>query len=176
VKSILLWRHAKSSWGTPGLADHERPLNRRGERAAEAMAAQIAALPDRPDLILCSTAVRARQTLTPLLDRLAPAPPTSIETGLYLASEDTLLERLRALAAETSRVLMIGHNDGMWLLASELARKGSAPALAAVRDKFPTGALAIYETPIETWEALELGRTTLVSFVRPRDLIDDDTQ
>ena len=173
MKSILLWRHAKSSWGNQGLADHERPLNGRGERAADAMAAHIAALPGRPDLILCSTAVRARQTLTPLLDRLAPVPPTSIETGLYLASEEALLERLRALPPETGRVLMIGHNDGMWLLASDLARKNSAPALVAVLEKFPTGALAIFEAPIEGWGNLAIGRTSLVSFVRPRDLIDD---
>ena len=173
MKSILLWRHAKSSWGNPGLADHERPLNGRGERAAEAMAAHIATLPDRPDLILCSTAVRARQTLTPLLDLLAPAPPTSIETGLYLASEEALLQRLRALAPETRRVLMIGHNDGMWLLASELGCKNSAPALASVREKFPTGALAIFEAPVESWDELSIGRTSLVSFIRPRDLVDD---
>jgi phosphohistidine phosphatase len=176
MKSILLWRHAKSSWGNPGLADHERPLNGRGQLAAEIMAAHIAQLPDRPDLILCSTALRARQTLTPLLDRLAPAPPTSIETGLYLASEQALLERLLALPRETGRVLMIGHNDGMWLLASELVRKGSAPALAAVRDKFPTGALAVFEAPIESWAELAPGRTSLVSFVRPRDLVGDDAQ
>ena len=155
------------------MADHERPLNQRGERAAEAMATQITALEALPDLILCSTAVRARQTLAPLLDRLAPAPPTSIETGLYLASEETLLERLRALPADVSRVLMIGHNDGMWLLASELAGKGPAPALASLRDKFPTGALAVFEAPIDDWGKLASGRTTLKSFVRPRDMADD---
>ena len=173
MKSILLWRHAKSSWSNTGLADHERPLNGRGERAAEAMAAHIAALPYRPDLILCSTALRARQTLTPLLDRLIPAPPTSIEPGLYLAAEEALLARLRALPGDTGRVLMIGHNDGLWLLASELAGKGSPSALAAVRDKFPTGALAIFEATIESWTELTPGRTSLVSFVRPRDPVDD---
>ncbi len=98
MKSILFLRHAKSSWGSPGTADHERPLNGRGKAAAEAMAAHIAALEaPPPDLILCSTATRSRQALTPLLDRLVPAPTTLIETGLYLASEDSLLERLQAL-------------------------------------------------------------------------------
>jgi phosphohistidine phosphatase len=173
VKSISLLRHAKSSWGAPDLADHERPLNRRGERAAGAIAAHMAALEARPDLILCSTAVRARQTLTPLLDRLAPAPPTSIETGLYLASEESLLERLQALPATVGRVLMIGHNDGMWLLAGDLAKQGDAASLASVQEKFPTGSLAVFEADIESWEKLALGRTILKSFVRPRDLIDE---
>jgi len=173
VKTILLWRHAKSAWGNAGLADHERPLNHRGEVAADVMAAHIAALDTLPELILCSTAVRARQTLTPLLDRLAPAPPTSIETGLYLASEDALLERLQALDDSVGSVLVIGHNDGMWLLASDLPRKGPAAALASLRAKFPTGALAAFQAPAERWQDVKLGQSTLVSLVKPRDLADD---
>ena len=173
MKTIILWRHAKSAWGNAGLADHERPLNRRGEAAAEVMAAHIAALDPLPDLILCSTAVRARQTLTPLLDRLAPAPPTLLETGLYLASEDILLERLQAVAEEVATVLMIGHNDGMWLLASDLAGKGPTAALASLREKFPTGAVAVFTAAIDRWAKLKLRQWTLVSFVKPRDLVAD---
>ena len=176
MKTIVLWRHAKSAWGNPGLADHERPLNGRGEGAAEAMATQIAGLEPRPDLILSSTAVRARQTLTPLLDRLVPAPPTSIEAGLYLASEDTLLDRLRALPDDVRAVVMIGHNDGLWLLAGDLPGKGPASALAGVRDKFPTGAVAVIQAPVEKWRDLELGKSTLVSLLKPRDLADDSPQ
>jgi phosphohistidine phosphatase len=67
VKNILLLRHAKSAWGDARLEDHERPLNGRGERAAQAMARHLAKKAPRPDLILCSTAVRARQTLAPFL-------------------------------------------------------------------------------------------------------------
>ena len=170
MKSILLLRHAKSDWGTPGQPDHERPLNGRGEGAAETMAAHIAALKPPLDLILCSTAVRARQTLTPLLDRLLPAPSTSLETGLYLASEEALLDRLQALGPDVGRVLMIGHNDGMWDLAVALAGKGPAPALANLTDKFPTGALAVLDAAIDRWPDLAAGQATLTSFVRPRDL------
>lgn len=173
MKTILLWRHAKSAWGNAGLADHERPLNRRGETAAEVMAAHIAGLEPLPELILCSTAVRARQTLAPLLDRLAPVPPTSIETGLYLASEDALLERLQAIGDSIDTVLVIGHNDGMWLLASDLAGKGPAAALASLRAKLPTGALAVVQAPVERWQDLRLAKSTLTSFVKPRDLADD---
>ncbi|MFI5000638.1 MAG: SixA phosphatase family protein, partial [Reyranellales bacterium] len=70
MKAILLLRHAKSGWGDASLADHDRPLNRRGERAAEAMAVHIVRQAPRPDLILCSTATRTCQTLAPLLRRL----------------------------------------------------------------------------------------------------------
>lgn len=172
MKTILLLRHAKSSWDDGRLADHDRPLNRRGEAAAKAMAEHFVTAEPRPDLILCSTAVRARQTLASLLERLtSPAPPISLEKGLYLASEDMLLERLRNLAADVRTVLLIGHNDGMWLLAQALAGRGKAPLLAALRGKFPTGALARLTVALEHWSDLTAGAAELVEFVRPRELL-----
>ena len=134
------------------------------------MAAYMAGLGSRPDLILCSTAVRARQTLAPLLDRLAPAPAASLETGLYLASEETLLERLQALPAEVAAVVVIGHNDGIWELATRLAGTGSGALLGALRERYPTGALAILEASVERWQNLAAGGATLTAFVCPRHL------
>ena len=171
MKTILLLRHAKSAWSDPRLDDHERPLNRRGEQSAKAMADHIARQKPRPDLILCSTAMRTRQTLAPLLALLdAPAPPIALENGLYLASEDTLLAHLRALADGVATVLLIGHNDGIWHLAEGLAGSGPAAALAALRDKYPTGSLATLSAPDGPWDDLAWGSAELVAFVRPRDL------
>ena len=171
VKTILLLRHAKSAWSEPGLADHDRPLNSRGERAAEIMAEHLLAKAPLPDLILCSTATRARQTLAPLVERLAPpAPPIALEDGLYLASESVLLNRLRDLPASVATVLMIGHNDGMWEAAEALAGRGKATLLAALRDKFPTGALATLQADIDRWAELKAGAATLAAFACPRDL------
>jgi phosphohistidine phosphatase len=172
VKTVLLLRHAKSAWDDAGLADHERPLNRRGERAAEAMAEHIANKCPRPDLILCSTALPSRQTLAPLVHRLvAPAPPILLEKALYLASEATLLARLRAVAREADSVLLIGHNDGIWQLAEVLAGRGRAGLVAALQDKFPTGSLATLRAPIKRWSDLAAGSAELVAYVRPRDLV-----
>ncbi len=171
MKTILLLRHAKSASGAPGLPDHDRPLNRRGERAAELIAEHLLAKAPRPDLILCSTATRTRQTLAPLIGRLAPpAPPIALENGLYLASEEALLNRLRDLPAEVGTVLMIGHNDGMWQVAEALAGHGKAALLAALHDKFPTGALATLQARIESWSALTADAATLADFAVPRDL------
>jgi phosphohistidine phosphatase len=172
VKTVLLLRHAKSAWNDAGLGDHERPLSRRGERAAEALADYIAQNAPRPDLILCSTAVRTRQTLAPLVHRLAaPAPPILLEKALYLAPEATLLARLRKAPDDAGTVLLIGHNDGIWQLAEVLADKGRTALLQALREKFPTGALATLRAPIEHWSDLAAGSAELLGFVRPRDLV-----
>lgn len=174
MKTLLLLRHAKSAWGHPGLADHDRPLNDRGERAAELMAGHIARKCPRPDLILCSTAARTRQTLAPLVHRLGtPAPPIALEKGLYLASEAALLARLRALPDEVGTVLLIGHNEGIGQLAEALAGRGPPLLLKALWQKFPTGALAALHSRIERWPDLSAGATELIAFVRPRDLEGD---
>ena len=171
MKKILLLRHAKSGWGDAALADHERPLSRRGERAAEAMADHIVRHAPRPDLILCSTATRTRQTLAPLILRLAaPAPLILLEKGLYLASEDALLARLRTVPDHVGTALLIGHNDGIWRLAETLAGKGRAPLLAGLREKFPTGTLVTLGAAIESWHDLAAGSGELLALVRPRDL------
>lgn len=174
MKTVLLLRHAKSAWGDPGLADHERPLNRRGEHAAEVMADHIVRKGLRPDIILCSTALRTRQTLAPLLQRLDnPVPPIALEKGLYLASEAALLARLQALPDDVGIALLIGHNEGIGELGGALAGDGPADLLQALRSKFPTGALAILQAPIQQWARLALGSARLTAFVRPRDLDRD---
>ena len=170
MKTLLLLRHAKSAWSDARLADHDRPLNGRGERAARAMADHVAGSLPRPDLILCSTALRTRQTLAALVKRLgAPAPPVSLDKGLYLASQARLLAHLRSVADEVSTVLLIGHNDGIGDLAVALAGSGPAGALDRLHEKYPTGTLAVFALPAG-WGELGPSTARLVEFTRPRDL------
>lgn len=171
TRTILLLRHAKSAWGAIGQDDHDRPLSHRGERASRTMADHLVASGPRPDLILCSTAARTRQTLAPFLEALgAPAPPISLEKGLYLAPEVALLERLRALPEDVRTVLLIGHNDGIGALAGALAGSGPAEALADLRGKYPTGALATLSLQGGRWADLGPGACKLLAFAKPRDL------
>jgi phosphohistidine phosphatase len=163
MKRIYLLRHAKSSWKDASLRDHERPLAGRGRRAAKLIARHMREEGVAPELVLCSTAKRARQTL----ERIEPALGTrsvKVEEGLYGAGKDELLARLRELPAAVGSVLVIGHNPGMQDLALLLAR--SAPELEA---KFPTAALATLEFSGK-WPGLEPGAAELVGFVRPREL------
>lgn len=171
VKNILLLRHAKSAWSDPALSDHDRPLNRRGERAAKTIGDHLAQHGPRPDLILCSTAMRARQTLAPVVKRLGTGtPPVMLEDTLYLASEASLLARLQVIADDVTTVLLVGHNDGIWRLAETLAGHGPSARLAALREKYPTGTLATLRVPNGPWRDLAAGSGDLVAFVRPRDL------
>jgi phosphohistidine phosphatase len=160
---LFLLRHAKSSWDDPSLTDHDRPLAPRGERAAGLMGEHLRSSGIEPALVLCSSAVRTRQTL----EGLGLAGDTRIEPGLYAASEETLLERLRQLPLELESAMLIGHNPGLEELTLILAGEGRH--LHRVHRKFPTGALAMLEFDGE-WRTLRPHAARLTDFVRPKDL------
>jgi phosphohistidine phosphatase len=167
MRRLHLLRHAKSSWKDPALADHDRPLSGRGRKAAKAIGEHLSAQSVEPELVLCSSARRARETL----DGIKPAlgrPDIRIEAELYAASASELLERVRSVPDTVGSVLLIGHNPGLEDLALELARP--APALGELEAKFPTAALATLEFRKASWSALDRGTAKLARFVRPRDL------
>lgn len=164
---LFLLRHAKSSWKDPGLRDRDRPLAGRGRRAAKAIARYLREQDIVPELVLCSTARRARETL----ERIEPAlevRAVRVEPELYGASARELLERLRGIPDAVESVLMIGHNPSLQRLALDLARP--APALHELEAKYPTAGLAMLVLQCPSWRDLDRGTAELVGFVRPRDL------
>jgi len=166
-RRLYLLRHAKSSWKHPELADHDRPLAGRGRSAAVAMADYMAEQKIVPELVLCSTAVRTRETYERIEAGLARA-PVRYERRLYGASADDLLECLRGVPDEVRSVLMIGHNPAIEEFAIQLARP--SPERDDLEAKFPTAALATLELAGSCWRDLQPGRATLIAYVRPRDL------
>jgi phosphohistidine phosphatase len=167
MKHLYLLRHAKSSWKDPGLADHDRPLAGRGRRAAQAIARHLREQGIEPELVLCSTARRARETL----ERIEPALGTGavrVERELYGADAGALLEQLRGVPDAVGSVLVIGHNPGLQRLALGLARP--APAVEELEAKYPTAGLAALVFEGSSWRDLDRGSAELVGFVRPRDL------
>ena len=167
MKRIFVLRHAKSSWKVSGVPDHDRPLAPRGRRAGKAIARHLLEHGIEPELVLCSTARRARETL----DRLEPALRASVvrfEPELYGAGAGTLLDRLRGVGDEVGSVLLIGHNPGMQMLALDLAR--TTDPFHEIEAKFPTAGLATLEFAGPGWRALAPGSAELTAFVRPRDL------
>jgi phosphohistidine phosphatase len=168
--TLSLLRHAKSSWSDPRLKDFERPLNERGETAAPRMGAFMARRGLAPDLILCSTAVRARQTLNLVLPHLKGAPELVYEDALYLASSATMLKRLHRVAARVRHTMIVGHDPGMHTMAVELAGSGSANDLGRLAEKFPTTGLAVIVFEVGAWREVHWGGGRLKLFTAPKRL------
>jgi phosphohistidine phosphatase len=170
ARTLLLLRHAKSSWDDAALSDHDRPLAPRGERAARLIASHLRAEGIIPALVLCSSARRTRETLAALQPVLGESTEVRIEDRLYGAGATTILAILRAVDAAVSSVMVIGHNPGLEDVAVALAGDGEGAALRQLRAKFPTGALATLELRGPSWAQLDRGDAFLASIVLPRDL------
>src|SRR6266566_4392859 len=156
VRTIILLRHGKSSRSDPTLADLDRPLAPRGERASQRIAKYIRQKKIRPALVLYSPSLRTRQTLE------------AIESSLGKRSVVELEPRLQALPESVDSVMLIGHNPGLHELARTLASRGDE--LPQLEEKFPTGALATLVVDSESWAALGPGDAELVDYVVPRQL------
>jgi phosphohistidine phosphatase len=168
--TLSLLRHAKSSWDDGSLEDFERPLAKRGESAAPRMGAFMAEQGLAPQLILCSPAVRARQTLDLVLPHLAGGPTVVYEDHFYLAAPSVLLARLRKIEGKVSHVMIVGHDPGMQGLAVELAGSGDAGMLQALAVKFPTAGLAVIRFKARSWTKVGRGRGRLELFTTPKTL------
>ena len=168
--TLSLLRHAKSSWDSPGLDDFDRPLARRGEEAAPRMGAYMKKHRIAPQLILCSTAARTRQTLDLVLPHLAGPPAVAYEDALYLAAAKALLARVRKIDPKVTHALLVGHDPGMHELAVDLAATGDAEALAALARKFPTAGLAVIGFKASAWSTIASRKGRLELFVTPKTL------
>jgi phosphohistidine phosphatase len=163
MKRLHLLRHAKSSWDDPDLPDHERPLAPRGEKAARRIAEHVRREGIRPELVLCSTALRARQTLAALLSVLAGDVEIRVEATLYGAGVTQVLARVREVDESVGSVLVVGHNPTLHELALVLTERRDA------LERFPTGALATVAFTVP-WAQLASGGATLEALVVPREL------
>ena len=166
VKTLYLLRHGKSDWDN-SLPDHDRPLAPRGVRAAASIAAHLRKMGAGPELVACSSAVRATETLDPIREAVGNSAEIRVEDALYGAAASDLMDWLRKLPDELSSVMIVGHNPTVEDLATQLAGRG--PKLERMREKFPTAALATLAIP-RSWGDLEPGVAELTDFVVPRDL------
>ena len=170
MRTLMLMRHAKSSWEGSDVADVDRPLAPRGQAAAALVARHIKAQKWRPDLVLCSHAERVRETwqlMQPILSRSIEC--RTLRT-IYLGAPSRLLEAIRRGGDEVKTLMLIGHNPGIGRLASSLCGAGPKKALAQMQAKFPTGALAVIDFDVARWNDLTPGAGRLEAFVRPKDL------
>lgn len=162
MRSLLMVRHAKSSWADPTLADHARPLNKRGQRDAPKMGRWLASLGLLPDMVLSSSAVRARLTAEAMLEAAGIEPTLRCDESLYPTEPRIVEAFLRASPDEFDCIMVIGHNPGMESLV--LAAAGSELEM-------PTAAIAHLRVDIDRWAEFVLdGRGTLLDVWRPREI------
>jgi len=187
-RTLVLFRHAKSAW--PDVPDHDRPLARRGIRAAPVMGRWLREAGLVPGQVLCSTARRARETWQFAQAGLAASPPVTFDVRIYAAAPAALLALIREAPPATGTLLLIGHNPAIEDLARLLAAAPGAAGpgtagprtgdshhsdLDRMRSKFPTAAIAVLRSG-GTWHDLAPGRARLTAFVTPGDLGADRAQ
>ncbi len=161
MKKLLLLRHAKSSWADPGLADFDRPLNERGLYAAPLMGRLMRERKLRPDLIICSPAERARQTVSLVIGAAGLDAPLRFDERIYDATSSRLFEIVSQIEDTASETLLVGHNPGFEELLERLT--GEARHMA-------TGTLAFVTLDIEKWNKLRDGGGRLEWIMKPKEL------
>jgi len=162
MKTLLVLRHAKSSWNDSSLDDHERPLNERGRRDAPRMGELVQEYGLLPDLVVSSDAVRAQLTAEAVVESAGYTGEILLDERLYLASPAEIILVLRTMREDAGTIMIVGHNPGLEELVEQLTGE---------RQDLPTAALAQIALPIDRWDDLEIStRGTLVGHWRPGEL------
>ena len=165
MKTLLVLRHAKSSWNYPNLSDYDRPLNARGKRAAPRMGEHLREQRLIPDRILTSSAKRARKTANKVAKACSYTGKVKKLDAFYDSVAGVYYETLQGLPDKHQRVMVVGHNPTMEQLVYSLTGQFR---------QMPTAALAHIELPIQNWEALSLDtKGTLVNLWTPKTLFSD---
>jgi phosphohistidine phosphatase len=167
TRRLMLLRHAKSDW--PDVSDHARPLAKRGRHDAPAVGRWLRDHGYLPDVVVCSTALRTRQTWELMAPELGGSPSVTFEPRAYEAGPQTLLYLAQELPGACRAALLIGHNPAISQLAASLAEASASddPLPPAVL-RFPTAAIAVLEFAGE-WPDLAPGGTRLLDFTAPAD-------
>jgi phosphohistidine phosphatase len=161
MKSVLIMRHAKSSWKDPELNDHDRPLNKRGKRAAKAMGKFLKDQGLLPDLITGSTALRVRETVKFFCEGAGSDSVPIFKEELYHCQPEEILAVMKSLPESSQLPIIIGHNPGMEDLLSDLFGEM----------RVPTATVCYLKFSIDKWNELDGNKKGIIESVwRPKDL------
>lgn len=171
MKTLGLFRHAKSDWHDPRARDFDRPLNERGRKGAALMGRHVRDHGVAWDRVIASPAIRCAETIEIATQAAERPAAVNWDRRIYLASSATLADLLRDLDGDPQAVLMVGHNPGLEDLIFDLVPDdGTSPLRDVVEAKFPTAAYAVLELSIDKWSDLTDNCARLTHLTRPRDL------
>ena len=164
-KTLLVMRHAKSSWKVPGLTDHQRTLNKRGKRDAVQMAQFLESAQIEISRVVASNACRADQTAKALIKTMDCLTPAQLESrkDFYLAAPQTYLNYLKELDDSVSTVILIGHNPGLESLVQHLGGRWETMATAAI---------ACFDCSASSWSDAKPSSFRLDHMWRPKDVLE----
>lgn len=169
MKTLVILRHAKSSWADPGTADFDRPLNTRGRGAAKAVGRELKARLPSIDAVIASPAARVRETLDRLQSTYGALPPLRFEQSLYLAEPETIMGMVEALHDDVRCALVAGHNPGLHDLVLALSEP-SDPLRDELVQNLPTGAAVVLGLPVTEWRDVRFGTAGIEALILPRNL------
>lgn len=162
MKNILIMRHAKSDWST-GAEDFDRPLNKRGKKAAPLMGIELIKRDIVPDIIISSPAKRARQTTKRLIKKCEYKNEVHFDKEFYFGSVSDVFTALKALENQYNRAMVVGHNPIWESLVTKLSIDNPMVIM-------PTAAIVSLKAPIESWNDLEYGICDFEWIVTPKML------
>lgn len=168
TKTLILFRHAKSSWADD-VEDHERALAERGRKAAPVMAKWLAAKGLKPSVALVSTARRTQETWALVSPELGKVIRRDV-AEIYEAPAERILDAVHGVEPSVETLIIVGHNPGMEDLARLLIKGDGGKAGARLREKFPTAAIAVLDIPVEDWTEVAPHVATLTDFVTPKSV------
>ena len=168
--TLSLLRHTKSSWKSPTQDDYDRSLASRGEADAPRMGNAMAKRGIEPELVLCSSARRTRETLALVLPELRAEPKVIYAESLYHAAPASILQMLQGISAGASQVLLVGHNPVLHALALDLVGSGPKHIRDRLATKLPTGGLVVITFPVSRWRDIAVNTGQLTLFLTPREV------
>jgi phosphohistidine phosphatase len=162
MKTLLVLRHAKSSWDHSHLSDFDRPLNGRGERSAPAMGEFMRAKGLVPEVIIASPARRARMTAEKAASAGEFEAEIQFDERIYGAGANSLTYIVAEIEDSFETAMIVGHNPGFEMLVRALTGEG---------DRMPTAALAVIDLDIEGWSGVRTGAGSLRGLFLPREIL-----
>lgn len=173
MKTIILMRHAKSSWDDPTHTDKQRPLNSRGRDACRVAGRWLAGNHGRPGHIFVSAARRTLETwkgIAPFLPKTSTDGDPVVKDALYMAGPDVMIDILKTAPDAAASVLMIAHQPGTGALVQLLSGADICPGCKRAFSHFPTAAVAVLEADIDRWSDLNFGMAAFRTFTGPKDM------
>ena len=171
MKTLILLRHAKSGWDDPVERDFDRPLNKKGHRAAGTVGRTLRAFDYHFDLVMASPAMRVKETIASVEEGFGEQLEPHYDRRVYLASVNTLMDVIHGAPDSADTLLLVGHNPGMEELVFLLVPdRENDLERDKVEQKYPTAAVAEIRLDIDHWREASADSGHLIRFIRPRDL------